>query len=63
MTRLKRLPVSLLPALAVLAGFGLAVAGLYMLTSFAVTLLVAGVVLVVAGLVVDVDGRQPEGRR
>lgn len=55
MTRLKRLPVSLLPALAVLVGFGLAVAGLYMLTSLAVTMLVSGVAIAAAGLVVDVD--------
>lgn len=55
MTRLKRLPMALLPALAVLAGFGCAVAGLYLLAGLAVTLLAAGVVVVVAGLVVDLD--------
>lgn len=54
MTRLKRLPVTVVPALAVLVGFGLAVAGLYLLAGLAVTLLAAGVVLIVAGLVVDV---------
>lgn len=54
MTRLKRLPVTVVPAMAVLTGFGLAVAGLYLLAGLAVTLLVAGVALVAAGLVVDV---------
>lgn len=63
-TRLKRLtaavvarlrvPVTVLPVVAVLAGFGCAVAGLYLLAGLAVALLVAGVVVLVAGLVVDV---------
>lgn len=55
MTRLKRLPADLLTALVVLAGFGLAVAGLYLLAGLAVTLLASGVVLVAGGLVVDLD--------
>lgn len=63
-TRLKRLaaavvarlrvPVTMLPVVAVLAGFGCAVAGLYGLAGRDVTMLVAGVVVVVAALVVDV---------
>ena len=54
MTRFKRLPVALLPVLVTLAGFGCAVAGLYLLAGLATTLLVGGVVLVAAGLLVDV---------
>jgi hypothetical protein len=53
MTRLKRLPVAAVPAVAVLVGFGCAVVGLFLLAGLAVTLLAAGVVLVVGGLVVD----------
>lgn len=57
MTRLGRLrfPVTVLPVLAVLAGFGLAVVGLYLLAGLEWTLLASGVVLVAGGLVVDVD--------
>lgn len=54
MTRLKRLPVAVLPVLAMLLGFGCAVAGLYLLAGLAVTLLVSGVVIVAGALVVDV---------
>jgi hypothetical protein len=54
-TRLKRLPADLLTTLVVVAGFGLAVAGLYLLAGLAVTLLVSGVVVAAAGLVVDLD--------
>lgn len=53
MTRLKRLPLNFLPVLAVLAGFCLAVAGLYLLAGLAVTLVASGVTLVAAGLVID----------
>lgn len=60
MTRLKRLPADLaqllllaLPVLAVVGGFAVAAAGLYLLAGLAVTLLVAGVVVCVAGMVVD----------
>jgi hypothetical protein len=53
-TRVKRLPLDLVPVLVVLLGLGLALGGLYMLTGLAVTMIVAGVVLVVGGLVVDV---------
>lgn len=53
MTRLKRLPVALVPAAAVFAGFGCAVAGLYLLAGLGVTLLVAGVTVAVAGMVID----------
>lgn len=62
MTRLKRIPVTVVPVLAVLAGFVCAIAGLYLLAELVlsgsgagVALLAGGVALVVSGLVVDVD--------
>lgn len=65
MTRLKRLvagtvarlhaPVTVWLAIAALAGFGCAVAGLHGLAGRDWTLLAAGVVVVVGALVVDVD--------
>lgn len=54
MTRVKHLPASLVAALAVLVGFGCAVAGLFLLAGLGVTLLVAGAVVAAAGLVADV---------
>lgn len=60
MTRVKRIPIEALLVLAVLVGFGCALAGLYLLAELVhpgagagVTLLVGGVVAIVGGLVVD----------
>lgn len=53
MTRLRRLPPILLPVLAVLIGFGVAMAGLYLLAGLAVTLLAGGALLAAGGLLVD----------
>ncbi|WP_374457720.1 hypothetical protein [Nocardioides sp.] len=62
MTRLKRIPVSAVPVVAVLVGFVAALAGLYLVADLVhpgagagVTLLVGGIVAIVAGLVVDLD--------
>ena len=54
MTRLRRIPASLLVVVAVLAGFTAALAGLYLLAGLAVTLLVGGCAVVAAGLLVDI---------
>lgn len=56
MTGVKRIPATALPILAVLAGFGCVVAGLYMLLGLAPTLIAGGIVLAAAGLLVDVGG-------
>ena len=50
----RRLPAALLPVLAVSAGLGCVIAGVYLLSGLAVALIVGGGLSVVAGLLVDV---------
>lgn len=54
MSILKRPSAAFLVALLVLAGFACALAGVYLLTGLAVSLIVGGVAAVAFGLLVDV---------
>lgn len=55
MTRLKQIPVTVLSALLVLAGYVAIVAGVHLLWGAPVALIVGGVIATAAGLLVDVD--------
>ena len=51
----KRIPITLLPILLVLAGCAAALSGVYLLTGLPVTLVAGGAVAALVGLIVDVD--------
>ena len=55
MSHFKRIPITLLPILLVLAGCAAALSGVYLLTGLAVTLVAGGVAAALVGLIVDVD--------
>lgn len=54
MSHFKRIPITLLPLVLVLLGVAAVLAGAYLLTGLAVTLVVGGTLAVAAGLLVDV---------
>jgi hypothetical protein len=54
MSHFKHIPVALLPLALLLLGVAAVLAGAYLLTGLAVTLVVGGIVAAAAGLLVDV---------